>query len=264
VLCPLCSSPNIADAIPKDPFLKKCGQCSIVFTHPFPQATAEVYDQNYYKIWNEEQYEKRLKLWARRLRMVKKFCSAGRLLDIGTGDGLFLRIAGEAGFDASGTEISAAAVEAAKKWHHLKVELAPIEETHFPDGFFDVITIWHVLEHVQDPWGMVVKSYHLLKPGGFLFCATPNLNKYLSRAFYRTTHLRPFPFYSSRGESHLFHFTEGTLLSLIRKAGFRVKRVGADFAAVRLRYQTFEGLSYILSIFSGHNWNENLLLVAQK
>jgi len=264
MICPLCGSLNIRDAIRKDPFLKKCGACRIVFTHPFPRTSGEVYDEKYYRIWHEEQAAKRLKLWARRLRTVKRFCSAGPLLDIGTGDGLFLRFAREAGFDVFGTEISPTAVAAAKKMHGLSVELAAIEETNFRDNFFEAITVWHVIEHVQNPRGLISKSYQLLKPGGFLFCATPNLNKNLSRAYFRAAHLRPFPFYSSHGEQHVFHFTEDTLRNLVEKAGFKVKLAGVDFAAVRPKYQLFEVLSFILSSLIGRNWNENLLLVAQK
>ena len=68
---------------------------------------------------------------------------------MGTGDGLFLKIAKTANFNICGTEISPAAVKAAKNLYDLDIQITEIENADFEENSFDVITIWHVIEHVK-------------------------------------------------------------------------------------------------------------------
>ena len=121
-----------------------------------------------------------------------------------------------------------------------------------------------VIEHVKNPLEVMKTLYKLSKPGAVVFVATPNLEKHLSRIIYRLKSNKPYPFYSPKGEQHLFHFTEYTLKSIIKKAGFNIIYTGVDFASVRLEFKMLEYASFILSAFLHRNWNENILVVAQK
>ena len=264
IFCPICGGKSIHDYFKDEPYLKICKDCKIVFTYPIPEDLSKAYGEEYYKIWYEKQYKQRVKLWARRFNKVKKFCKPGKLLDVGTGDGLFLKVAKKANFDVYGTEISSAAVKAAKSLYGLDIHLTKIENADFKGNSFDVITIWHVIEHVTNPLEVVKKVYSLSKPGAIVFVATPNLDKYLSRIIYRLKNNRPYPFYSSKGEQHLFHFTEHTLEKVIKKAGFNIIYRGVDFAAVKLKFKVLECISFILSAIFHRNWNENILVIAQK
>jgi 2-polyprenyl-3-methyl-5-hydroxy-6-metoxy-1,4-benzoquinol methylase len=262
--CPVCNSSNIRRYFKDEQYLRKCGNCSLVFTYPTPESLFESYDENYYKLWLGKQFRQRRKLWKKRLRAVKRFCKSGKLLDIGTGDGLFLKTAKVGNFEVYGTEISPDAVKIAKKVYDLNIFSGEIEDSGFKENFFDVITIWHVIEHVKNPYGMLKKAYNLLKPGGIIFVATPNLDKYVSRAIYRLKNNRPFPFYSKRGEQHIFHFTAQTLGNLMETAGFRIILGTTDFAAVRMRYKILGWISFFFSAVFRRNWNENILLIGQK
>ncbi|GAG50122.1 unnamed protein product, partial [marine sediment metagenome] len=93
---------------------------------------------------------------------------------------------------------------------------------------------------------------------------TPNLDKYVSRIVYRVKNNKPYPFYSQKGEQHLFHFTEYTLEKIIKTAGFNIIYKGVDFAGVRLKFKVLEYTSFILSAIFHKNWNENILVIAQK
>jgi len=264
IFCPICGSGSIFNYFKDDPYLKKCKDCKIVFTYPLPDGLTEAYDEDYYNIWYEKQFRQRVKLWRRRLKIVKKFCKSDKLLDVGAGDGHFLKVAKTANFNIWGTEISPAAVRAAKNLYGLDIHLIEIENADFEENFFDVITIWHVIEHVKNPLELLKKVCNLSKPGAVVFVATPNLDKYVSRIIYRLKSNKPYPFYSPKGEQHLFHFTEYTLEGIIKKAGFNIIYKGVDFASVRLKFKMFEYASFILSTIFHRNWNENILVIAQK
>jgi 2-polyprenyl-3-methyl-5-hydroxy-6-metoxy-1,4-benzoquinol methylase len=264
IFCPTCRSESIHNYFKDEPYLKECKNCKIVFTYPLPENLTEAYAEEYYKIWQEKQFRQRVKLWRRRFKKVKTFCKSGKLLDVGTGDGLFLKVAKKANFDVYGTEISQAAVRAAKSLYDLDIHLTEIENADFEGNSFDVITIWHVIEHVKNPIEVLKKVYNLLRPSGVVFLATPNLDKYVSRIIYRLKNNKPYPFYSQKGEQHLFHFTPYTLEMIIKKAGFNIIYTGVDFAGVRLKFKVLEYASFILSAIFHRNWNENILVIAQK
>ena len=93
IFCPICGCGSIFNHSKDYLYIKECKDCKIVFTHPLPEDLTEAYDEDYYKIWYEKQLRQRVKLWRRRLKVVKKFCKSDRLLDVGTGDGFFLKVA---------------------------------------------------------------------------------------------------------------------------------------------------------------------------
>lgn len=110
--------------------------------------------------------------------------SAGgrRLLDVGFGNGGFLKLAGEMGWDADGIDFDAEAVEVARA-AGLHVRWATVDELLSLDEHYDVITISHVIEHVYEPVALLGSLYRLLKPGGCLWLETPNVESAGARRF---------------------------------------------------------------------------------
>lgn len=98
----------------------------------------------------------------------------GRLLDVGCGNGGFLMLARQAGWQVEGLDFDPGAVQAARsrglQVHHGGIEL--LEERR---ACYDVITLCHVIEHVHDPVATLRRLHALLKPGGILWLDTPNL-----------------------------------------------------------------------------------------
>jgi len=97
-----------------------------------------------------------------------------RLLDVGFGSGEFLEYAKTAGWEVAGVDPDPVSVESAVQ-RGLNVRHGGVEAYADMPESFDVITMSHVIEHVHDPHETLKTIYRLLKPGGFLWLTTPNI-----------------------------------------------------------------------------------------
>ncbi len=167
-------------------------------------------------------------MWKRRLDLLKRFKNAGRLLDVGAGDGYFLDMAKDGGFSTYGTELSSTGAGYADKLGH-RLLLGQLKDIDFGGLKFDVITLWHVLEHLPNPGEALSIISGLLDPGGIFALAVPNEENHLFR--YRMG-LKKCP--NPLGpivwgeEIHLTHFQPATLRSALRARGFEVRDFGVD------------------------------------
>lgn len=98
----------------------------------------------------------------------------GQLLDVGCGNGAFLRLARQMGWNATGLDFDPKAVEQARI-AGLDVIVGGLDVLDAESNRYDVITMSHVIEHVQNPNETLARLYRLLKPGGMLWIETPNL-----------------------------------------------------------------------------------------
>ncbi len=135
----------------------------------------------------------------------------GRLLDIGAGRGRFVAQARAAGWYAHGIEPSRRGIEAAKA---LGIELVAggIDDAAVPSGSLDAATLWHVLEHVEDPGAALERIAGWLRPGGMLVVAVPNLASVQAR-------LGGARWYHLDVPRHRTHFTARGLRTLLRAHG---------------------------------------------
>lgn len=135
------------------------------------------------------------------------------LLDVGCGNGSFLHLASEAGWNVRGIDFDADAVEAARR-AGLDVSLGPIESLAEESNRYDAITLGHVIEHVHDPRGTLSACLRLLKPGGWLWIETPNVESRGHARFGR--HWR-----GLEAPRHLILFHPRALRALLEDVGFR-------------------------------------------
>jgi len=98
--------------------------------------------------------------------------SPARLFDIGAGSGEFLNQAREFGFEVYGSELSDAAICSAHRRYNITLSPLPLEQELRTD-FFDVVTMWGLIEHVLDPLSIIKQAFRLLRCGGFLYIYTP-------------------------------------------------------------------------------------------
>ncbi len=135
----------------------------------------------------------------------------GRLLDIGAGRGRFVAQARAAGWYAHGIEPSRRGVEAAKA---IGIELVSgdIDNAEVPPGSLDAATLWHVLEHVEDPGAALARIAGWLRPGGMLLVGVPNLSSVQAR-------LGGARWYHLDVPRHRTHFTLAGLEALLRTHG---------------------------------------------
>lgn len=178
-----------------------CDSCGLGMTDPIP-ADLALYYENYYGGRHGFTARYRAK---RRLARVRQFVPKGRILDIGYGEGTFLLEAANSGFECSGVERNRNGGEAF---------------TTFPDvsevsGQFDVITMWHSLEHLTDFDATLKAASSILAVDGSIFIAVPNFGGCQAGIFGRDWLHLDLP-------RHLYHFTFESLRTLLKKQGFTV------------------------------------------
>jgi SAM-dependent methyltransferase len=142
----------------------------------------------------------------------------GRLLDVGAGKGHFLAAARGRGWDVVGVELSEASARRARATYGLEMLVGDVLEIELA-GSFDVITLWHVLEHVADPGALLDRVRGLLAPGGRLVVSVPNNRSFQARLFGEH-------WFHIDEANHLFHFTPRSLAMLLLRRGFEPERVG--------------------------------------
>lgn len=152
----------------------QCANCKMIYVD---EAISQKEISEFYEISEDPLYLQEQRARERTFRhylskMEKHFPKKGKLLDIGTNTGLFVKVAREAGWDAYGLEPGKQAAEYAKKKFGLDLINEPFEKNTFPENSFDVITLWDVIEHFTDPVAELKKVYKTLKPGGLLCFST--------------------------------------------------------------------------------------------
>jgi SAM-dependent methyltransferase len=139
------------------------------------------------------------------------------LLDVGAGRGRFVAAARAAGYDARGIEPSARGVAAAREVYGIELEHHALHDADVHPGSVDVITLWHVLEHLEEPGPALAALAGWLAPGGVLLVGVPNLASLQARlAGGRWFHLD--------APRHRTHFTPHGLTTLLRAQGFEPLR----------------------------------------
>lgn len=212
-----------------------CAACEYRFVNPRPTqaAIAAAYsDPHAYDHWLAEEGGRK-RMWSKRLDLVERLApERGRLLDVGAGIGTFLALARERGWSVAGTEVSDSALRLAESRHGLALVQSQLESADLRPGF-DVVTLWHVLEHVPSPFRTLRAARRLLSPGGLVVIAVPNdaaamlvprrLKRFLTRQeFHRYEPVTP------GQEIHLSHFSPAVLRRLLLRTGFAPRRVTVD------------------------------------
>lgn len=213
----------------------KCRSCGLVFVDPLPDLSylAAHYDENYYSEWTGQQQTKRISLWKRRLKKIERRIPTGRLLDVGCATGAFLELAQQNGWDINGTEYSPYAASFAQDLLKTDIFCGHLTDAGYREETFDVITFWHVLEHVTDPTAYLREAHRILKPSGLLIAAVPNVDDHVMKIAYRIVKGRPLKlFRKSDREVHLFHFSADTIGRYMHKTGFHCLNISPDYGIV--------------------------------
>jgi SAM-dependent methyltransferase len=174
--CPACGAPDRAEFLRRADVVQ-CASCDVLYVSPRPTdaAIAAFYSTlGRYDRWDTELG--RTRMWERRLARVRRHVAGGRLLDVGTGQGDF-GVAAREHFAFEGTEISSEGARLARERHGLTVHEGDCLNLVLPKKRYQVITIWHVLEHVANPRELVEHCRELLDDGGLLAIAVPNADE---------------------------------------------------------------------------------------
>ena len=235
--CPICNSSKTSKAFDavdhfstKETFpINDCKSCGFRFTNNFPSedSIGRYYDSpdyishsdsktgfinRLYHFFRKQMLKKKVNLVSK--QVVSRQKDNIHLLDIGSGTGYFLNAAKEKGYTVTGIEKDNNAREYAVSNFELDIKdeqsLWSIENESF-----DVITLWHVLEHMENLNEVVAKIKSILKPDGVVILALPNHNSYDAKKYKGYWAAYDVP-------RHLWHFTPDTVEKLLGKHHFNI------------------------------------------
>jgi SAM-dependent methyltransferase len=222
--------------------LVRCRVCGLQFVSPRVVASAildgyaEGADPEYVS-----QMGARLRTFARTLTHIEGLAGGrGRLLDVGTAAGAFLKAASDAGWDATGIEPNRWLAEWGRQQYGVCIHVGSIDDVRLA-GSFDVVTLWDVIEHTPDPMHVLARINGLLRPDGLLIVNYPDIGSWIARALRRR-----WPFLSS---VHLYYFTRDTMRAALDRSGFDTIEMRAYRQRLQLEYIAARGevISPVLS-----------------
>ena len=231
VPCALCRSTDSRTFLVKfDLRIAECSRCKLVFASPRLRAEESEKRYNAEYFWHEylpsvgapdgrvdfdfidQRHAPMLEFIARQAG------GRGRLLEVGTGAGLFLKAAERAGWEVAGIELSPDAAAFARDRLQLQIVQQAAETSPFERATFDAAVMFDVIEHLRDPLVVLAAVRRALKADGVLVIATPNLQTI-------TRWVLGSDWASLSPAEHFYYFTERTLCEAARAAGFRSARI---------------------------------------
>lgn len=221
--CPACGGTRLS---PLDAYaaahLVRCARCGLTFAGRRP--TGQELEAHYsgYGDWPDSALT-RLR-YREVLAAFEPYRSVGRIFDMGCGAGYFLEEAAAAGWEPHGSTVGALSVEMCRA-RGLNVMDAVEAGSSIPDGHFDVATAFEVVEHLRDPAVEARLLARIIRPGGLLYCTTPNFNSLSKRVLGPRWRVIGYP-------EHLLYFTAATLRTWLEPHGFRA--IGVETTGISL------------------------------
>jgi SAM-dependent methyltransferase len=220
LVCPVCRGGSTRELFRSSngfPIVR-CERCSLAFTDdreaPPPDQLYPAFDQS--DTAAIRGVRNALSVFLRqREAIVKGVARSGRLLDFGCGAGAFARWMSQHGFEVVGLEPFSLGEETRET--NLRLVRKPLADAAPELGQFDVITLWHVLEHLKEPVETLRTLGSLLAPGGSFIISVPNFGSLQAKLFGGGWfHLDP--------PRHLIHFEPATLTDCLARAGLRAEK----------------------------------------
>lgn len=238
-----------------------CQKCGLGVLDPRPgkMELAGLYAQAYFESnygvppkTNSKEMEKRLSQESHRIRFFRPFLKRGKILDIGCGMGFFLLACRKKGYEVKGIELSEDSASYCRDTLNINVVVGTLAEADMKEEPFDLITMWHFLEHTPDPSFCLERARSWLKAGGLIIVDVPNYESTDARLTWENWKGWQLPY-------HLYHFTPFTIKDLLKRHGFRILRTKSYLSEqVKDKIERLPlGRAYarlIARLFSGHSY----------
>ena len=140
------------------------------------------------------------------------------LLDVGCGSGTLLSLLKRRGFRVRGVDFSTEAAAIAKSENHVDVTVGSLEEVQFSDASFDIVTLFHVMEHVTNPRRVLKEVSRILRPAGAVILQVPNIESWQFKMFGAKWYGLDIP-------RHVIDYSEKSMVQLLIESGFLPIRV---------------------------------------
>ncbi|MAG92452.1 MAG: hypothetical protein CMJ48_01695 [Planctomycetaceae bacterium] len=203
----------------------RCGNCGVVYLQPREESLEDYYCEDYRKkhspilgeaLSSREIFEYHLPFQGPRVERLRPvLTSSSRVLDIGCSAGHFLHSIREQVHEVVGAEFNKSDAAFVNEELGIKTYTEPLVETDLPKEHFDIITMFHVLEHIDDPITFLETTRSYLKPGGHIYVEVPNLQDAML-SLYEVKEYADFWF----REPHIFYFSAQTLSAVLEKSGY--------------------------------------------
>lgn len=228
--CPVCDNTKFSEYLTTKDFfftqedftLSKCDNCDFVFTNPIPSNLSKYYETEEYLSHNSSKGGIISRIYSsvrtmnvkRKYDLVSNYCTKGNILDVGCGTAELLQYFKNNDWTTTGIEPNENARNIAIKTNGINV----FDEdalADFPTKSFDVISMWHVLEHVSKLNKRLTEVSNLVKDDGTMIFALPNLDSPDSKKYGKHWSALDVP-------RHLYHFTQNSFEKLISKHGLKL------------------------------------------
>ncbi len=230
ISCPWCKSENTQEFLEINDFfltqekfhIYECKECKLKFTTPVPEDLDHYYKSENYLSHSDTNKSIFARIYncVRKINIRQKFNNSvgdlpqGKILDIGCGVGEFLNFCKNKGWEITGIEPSEEARKIAEKKLDTKI-FTPQQIEELPRQQYDVITMWHVLEHVEDLHSEINELQRLLKPNGRLIIALPNHQSYDAQHYGKHWAAYDVP-------RHLSHFSKESIKNIFQNSNFQL------------------------------------------
>lgn len=237
--CPQSASPLKGEAVSnytisethleKPDQIVQCTRCDLVYAVPkgplsgLLQDYVEMVDPDYVTEQEGRRAQARIIL-----AKISKFKKQGKLLDIGSGPGIFLDEARKQGWRVTGLDLSGWAQQYGKEKFGVEIVLGDLSGAGFPEDSFDAVTLLDVIEHVKDPKETLERVHRILKDDGVLYISTPDIESFVSRILGAR--------WWGINKYHLSYFSKKTLEKLFMAVGFKKLRYSSYPRIFSLRY----------------------------
>jgi 2-polyprenyl-3-methyl-5-hydroxy-6-metoxy-1,4-benzoquinol methylase len=225
--CPICGDNDTTLLWSEYPYKAvRCRKCGLIYVNPRSLQTElqKYYSEEYYRRNYLSASQRRLTFARERFKEIGEPQGKARLLDVGCGLGFFLKAAQEAGWQGFGLEPSEFASDYARNKYKLNVVTDTLLRHSYPEGYFEMVTMWDVLAHLGAPLDYLRKIHQILARDGLLVITTPNrpllsfkiaslFSYFVTSGYY--LHIPP----------QLYHFTPKTITKMLERADFKVLEV---------------------------------------
>ncbi len=228
IKCPVCKGSSFADLFIKkeEPFVR-CDQCSLVLINPRPvyEKIRETYNNDYSRDYAKKAHTK-LKRSLKRVALVKKsFRSEGRWLDVGCSAGFVAKAASLSGFNAYGVDVEPWGINYGSTELGLNnLSIGLLEDQAYPENFFNVISLYDVIEHVPNLNILTKELKRILAPNGIIDIVTPDVGHFrVTKPLSDWKEIKP--------SEHLYYFDKNTLNRLFNNHGLSITKKRFGFKA---------------------------------